>query len=203
MPPARPLRVKNPVPIDTAPNNVNSRRVGLLHDCAQGRESALRSLYDDLAPQLFPLLVRILKRTDLAEEALQDTFIKIWQHASDYTAAKGAVRTWVLSIGRYRALDMLRRERREVHWEPELIANELKGGHDEARESEVSSAAELRALRACLGELSGDQRASIHLAYFKGFTHAEIAAALQSPIGTVKSWVRRGLAGLKRCLGQS
>jgi RNA polymerase sigma-70 factor (ECF subfamily) len=172
----------------------------LLHGCAQGRRTALQSLYEQLAPQLFPLLIRILKRTDLAEEALQDTFIRVWQHAREYTAQKGSVRAWVLSIGRYRALDMLRRERRQVHWEPEAIAAAVTNNEDNVDETEIASYAEQRALRGCLGELSEGQRGSIRLAYFKGQTHEEIAAALDAPLGTVKSWVRRGLASLKRCL---
>jgi RNA polymerase sigma-70 factor (ECF subfamily) len=171
-----------------------------LHGCAQGRQAALESLYEDLAPQLYPLLIRILKRTDLAEEALQETFIRVWRHASHYTAQKGSVRAWVLSIGRYRALDMLRRERREVHWEPKAIAAALTENEDANDEIDVASFAEERALRDCLGELSDSQRGSIRLAYFKGQTHEQIAAALDAPLGTVKSWVRRGLASLKRCL---
>ncbi|HET7369596.1 MAG TPA: sigma-70 family RNA polymerase sigma factor [Gammaproteobacteria bacterium] len=185
---------------NAATKNDNARLTDLLHGCAQGRQAALQSLYADLAPQLFPLLVRILKRPDLAEEAVQDTFIRVWRHASEYTAAKGSVRTWVLSIGRYRALDMLRRERREVHWEPEAIATALAEGDNETDETDVTSLAEQRALRECLGRLSEGQLSSIRLAYFNGQTHEEIAAALESPIGTVKSWVRRGLASLKRCL---
>ncbi|MGH8292530.1 MAG: sigma-70 family RNA polymerase sigma factor [Gammaproteobacteria bacterium] len=177
--------------------------VGLLRACAQRQQPAFQRLYQLTSPQLFAILVRILKRRDLAEEALQDAFISVWRNAGSYTAQKGTPMTWLVSICRYRALDVLRREKREVPME------NADGGDDEAQLSvlsddpdagELISHAEARALQLCLEGLSESQRHSLRLAYFDGCSHEEIARALDSPIGTVKSWVRRGLQGLKRCL---
>ena len=181
----------------------NRRLTDLLHATAQGREKAFQELYQLVSPQLFAVLVRILKRKDLAEEALQDALLSVWRNAASYTAEKGAPMTWLVSICRYRALDMLRRTQREVPLEVVAVDGE-EGGTDIADESagdaELVSKAEERALEDCMQRLNEGQQRSLKLAYFDGCTHEEIAVSLGSPVGTVKSWVRRGLESLKRCL---
>lgn len=183
----------------------NRRLADLLHACAQGRQTAFQELYGQVSPQLFSILLRILKRKDLAEEALQDALLSVWRNAGSYSAEKGAPMTWLVSICRYRALDMLRRERREVSLEPALETAEdetaeTAGLADEAADPELISKAEERALEECMQRLNDGQQTSLRLAYVDGCTHEEIAAKLKSPIGTIKSWVRRGLESLKRCL---
>jgi|HubBroStandDraft_5_1064220.scaffolds.fasta_scaffold105782_2 RNA polymerase sigma-70 factor (ECF subfamily) len=183
----------------------NRQLTDLLHAVAQGRQAAFQELYGLVSPQLFAVLLRILKRRDLAEEALQDALLSVWRNAASYSADKGAPMTWLVSICRYRALDSLRRQRREVSLEPMLEGvedgtSELAGLVDESADGALISKAEERALDDCMGRLNDGQRSSIKLAYFDGCTHEEIAANLGSPIGTVKSWVRRGLESLKRCL---
>ena len=183
----------------------NRRLTDLLHATAQGREQAFRELYELVSPQLFAILLRILKRKDLAEEALQDALLSVWRNAASYTAEKGAPMTWLVSICRYRALDMLRRSQREVSLDPmlEAAADEgegLGGLADASADTAFVSKAEERALEDCMQRLNDGQQKSLKLAYFDGCTHEEIAASLKSPVGTVKSWVRRGLESLKRCL---
>ena len=112
--------------------------------------------------------------------------------------------TWVLAIGRYRAFDMLRREKHEVTLDPESLtaasdAATAATGNDTGPGA-ARSPAEYRRLRSCLDALSKEQRSSILLAYFQGRTQEEIATRLEAPLGTVKSWVRRALISLKRCL---
>ncbi|HEV7165818.1 MAG TPA: sigma-70 family RNA polymerase sigma factor [Gammaproteobacteria bacterium] len=183
----------------------NHRLADLLHAMAQGRQSAFQELYDQVSPQLFAILLRILRRRDLAEEALQDALLSVWRNAGSYSAEKGAPMTWLVSICRYRALDTLRRQRREVSLEPMLEgiedgSTEVAGLVAESTDTGLISKAEERALEDCMQRLNDGQRSSIKLAYFDGCTHEEIAVNLGSPIGTVKSWVRRGLESLKRCL---
>lgn len=181
----------------------NRLLVDLLHGCAQGRQPSFQKLYQLTSPQLFAILVRILKQRDLAEEALQDAFLSVWRNAASYTVQKGAPMTWLVSICRYRALDMLRRKRREMHTYPSDDEDEgdmLTGLTDESQVSGLISNAEARALKHCLDELKEGQRNSLRLAYFDGCSHEEIARFLQTPLGTIKSWVRRGLQELKRCL---
>ena len=179
----------------------NRRLTDLLHGTAQGRQAAFQELYGLVSPQLFAVLLRILKRRDLAEEALQDALLSVWRNAASYSAEKGAPMTWLVSICRYRALDSLRRTRHEVRLDPDAEDGE-GGGVADAQEAggEMISKAEERALDDCMQRLNDGQRASIKLAYVDGCTHEEIAASLKSPVGTVKSWVRRGLESLKRCL---
>ncbi|MGE5625291.1 MAG: sigma-70 family RNA polymerase sigma factor [Bacillota bacterium] len=179
----------------------NRRLTDLLHAVAQGRQAAFQELYRLVSPQLFAVLLRILKRRDLAEEALQDAFLSVWRNAGSYTAEKGAPMTWLVSICRYRALDSLRRTKREVPLEPGGDGDDSPTEiADEAGESDFVSKAEERALEDCMQRLNDGQRRSLRLAYVDGCTHEEIAANLHSPVGTVKSWVRRGLESLKRCL---
>lgn len=179
-----------------------AKLVAWMAGCARGDAAALERLYAELSPQLFGLLLRILQRRDLAEEAVQDTFVSVWRKASEYRADRGRVATWVLSIGRYRALDMLRRNRREIGMEPEdlLQASDARVAAEADAGELPRSLAEYRRLRRCLDALSREQRSSVVLAYFQGHTQEEIAALMKAPLGTAKSWVRRALMSLKRCL---
>ncbi len=131
--------------------------------------------------------------------------MSVWRNAASYSADKGAPMTWLVSICRYRALDTLRRQRLEVSLDPMLEdmedgTSELAGLVDESADGALISKAEERLLDDCMQRLNDGQRSSLKLAYFAGCTHEEIAANLGSPVGTVKSWVRRGLESLKRCL---
>ena len=172
----------------------------LLHRCAQGDKVAFRELYARCAPQLFAVLMRILGRADLAEDALHDVFIRIWENAATYRPQKGQPMTWMMSIARYRALDLLRGARSQrlvADGDDQLAGIETQDiGPQEAAEQSADG----RALRACLERLTDGQQKSIRLAYLSGYTHEQIAATLPAPLGTVKSWVRRGLQSLKVCL---
>lgn len=172
----------------------------LIQRCAQGDRAAFQALYTASAPQLFGVLLRILGKADLAEDVLHDAYIRIWQNAASYRPEKGQPMTWMISIARYRALDLLRgtRTQRLVDDGDDVIATL------QTEEPGPLAAAALsldgRALRACLEQLTDGQQKSIRLAYLRGYTHEQIAASLPAPIGTVKSWVRRGLQALKACL---
>ncbi len=173
----------------------------LIARCASGEASALRELYDRSAPQLFGVLIRILVREDLAQEALQDVFVRVWQNADSYREAKGSALTWMTSIARYRALDIRRNRSHEVSIGD---ATENLPADANTAETDPFASAQLHAdvarLNDCLGQLSSMQRNSVALAYLNGLTHPEISTVLHAPIGTVKSWVRRGLANLRECI---
>jgi RNA polymerase sigma-70 factor, ECF subfamily len=173
---------------------------GLLARSALKDQQAFADLYRRTSPKLLGMALRILHRQDWAEEVLQESFVSIWQHAGDYTAAKSAPVTWMTSIVRNRALDFLRRPREELPGEfeamLEVIADETPGLLDGLAERE-----EARSLVRCLETLEPSQRQTIALAFFHGLTHSELAAHLKAPLGTVKTWVRRGLERLKSCLG--
>jgi RNA polymerase sigma-70 factor (ECF subfamily) len=177
------------------------RLTQLLAAVSGGDQRAFAQLYEACSAHLFGLLLRILQRRDWAEEALQDCFLKIWQKSETYEPARGAPLTWLSTIARYRALDLLRMKRPEVELpeegeEPPLaLADPSQDPVDRAIEGEG-----LGRLRDCMRGLQEEQRRSVLLAYYEGYTHQELAQAMQAPLGTVKSWVRRGLTRLRECL---
>lgn len=172
----------------------------LLSRCGLGDKRAFAELYQLTSAKLFGVALRILRREDWAEEVLQESFVNIWNHAAEYAAAKSQPMTWMTSIVRNRSLDRLRRPHHEDTREDyDLLVENLRDDAAEPLEQLTQSAA-ASALARCLRELDSQQRQSIALAFQHGLTHSEIAAHLQQPLGTVKTWIRRGLERLKGCL---
>jgi RNA polymerase sigma-70 factor (ECF subfamily) len=171
----------------------------LLARCALRDEGALERLYRLTAPRLFALALRMLKRRDWAEDVLQDCFLAVWRHAADYRPERGEALAWMAAILRNRALDWLRRVDPETSLEeeafPEWATDERPGPLDR-----VLSSAAARALEDCLTRLQPRQRQAITFAYYQGLTHEELAQRLGEPLGTVKTWIRRGLEQLRKCL---
>lgn len=171
----------------------------LLEQCALGNRAAFADLYRQTSAKLFGVALRILRREDWAEEVLQESFVNIWRHAAAYSVYKSAPMTWMISIVRNRALDILRRPGLETaQLDPSLIEalqDQSAGPMDRLLKSN-----EAAALARCLQQLDGNQRQSIMLAFYYGLTHAELAKHLRQPLGTVKSWIRRGLQRLRKCL---
>jgi RNA polymerase sigma-70 factor (ECF subfamily) len=175
----------------------------LIARCALRDQRAFAALYEFSSAKLFAVAVRITRRRDWAEEVLQEAFINIWNHANGYNATKSAPMTWMTAIVRNRALDWLRRPREvevdEGHEElMASIPDESPGPEELLRKS-----IEAGQLAECLKALTEDQQRSITLAFFYGMSHAELAEQLHKPLGTVKTWVRRGLDRLKLCLDAS
>ena len=165
--------------------------------CAGGDRAALRALYDAEAPRMLGVAQRILRRRALAEEAVQDAFIQVWQHANRFDAARGSGRGFVYAILRNRALNILRGETRTELTDAldhDLASEEI--GPEEA----IMRLSEAGALRRCLKRLDPRRRHAITLAYAYGLTHGELAGRLGLPLGTVKSGLRRSLLTLKECL---
>lgn len=177
--------------------------VDLLAGVAGGDRAAFAELYALTSARLFAVLLRILKRTDWAEEALQDSYVRIWRRSESYAEDRGAPMAWLTTIARYRALDLLRARRTEPS---ELVADdgwpELESRADGAAlpDEAAANAQGLGQLQDCLDTLADEPRRSVLLAYYEGYTHSELAQRMQAPLGTVKSWVRRGLQQLRDCL---
>jgi len=173
---------------------------GLLARCALKDQRAFAELYRLTAAKLFGVVARIVRRDDWAEEVLQESYVSVWTHAVEYTQAKSAPMTWMTSIARNRALDWLRRPRLEAtgeEYEPVIANFADESPHALER---LAHATEAATVRRCLDALEGIQRQVIALAYFHGLTHSELAAHLSQPLGSVKTWVRRGLERLRGCL---
>ncbi|MFO1349663.1 MAG: sigma-70 family RNA polymerase sigma factor [Gammaproteobacteria bacterium] len=165
--------------------------------------ASFERLYRATAAQLFGLILRIVKNRELASEILQEGFIKIWHRAGDYRADKAQALTWMSAIVRNQAIDSLRRGAHQPTGAAEPIdaidwlADDALGPLDQADQDQQN-----QLLRGCIEQLEGEQRQAMLLAYFQGLTHEELAAEMRKPLGTVKSWLRRGLMRLKNCLDQ-
>ena len=170
----------------------------LLQACASGDQTALHSLYKGTAPQLFGIALRILRRRELAEEIVQDTFVRVWRSAHTFDPGRGTAMAWLARIVRNRCIDVLRQRGRETP---------LDGASIEDCEDPLSSPADLaalsrdaRRLQECLGELEENSRKVLGLVYYEGMTYQEAAVHVGAPLGTVKSWVRRSLVRLRDCM---
>jgi len=171
----------------------------LLQRCAAKDPAALQALYVRCGPQLLGILLRILGSRAAAEDALQDTFIRIWQQAGRYDAIKGRALSWMVAVARNRAIDLQRAARPTVL----LDAAEISGAEQMqvASTAETSEFSAARAtLQQCLKALAEMPRRCLLLTYQQGLTQDSIAQALDQPLGSVKSWVRRGLQSLKACM---
>jgi RNA polymerase sigma-70 factor, ECF subfamily len=181
-----------------AAHTMDDELARLIHACAARDRQALKRLYDLMAGQMLASMVRILRRRALAEEALQDVFVSIWQRAAQFEGARGPARIWLMAIARHRAIDVLRSERVDLYREADVEAlpePAMEGAGDWS-----SAGRSAAALARCFGELSGEQRRGIELAFVNGYSHADIARVTGEPLGTIKSWIRRGLASLRQCL---
>ncbi|MYM70804.1 sigma-70 family RNA polymerase sigma factor [Duganella sp. FT109W] len=172
----------------------------VLAACAQGDQHALHRLYQQDGRHLLGVALRIVRRRDVAEDVLHDAFVSIWQKAASFDAGRGAGRGWVYSVVRHQALNALRGSEREVAADSDLL-----DALQEAQADTVVEQFELQAtmgrLHECLAHLDSAKRNSIVCAYVDGCSHREIAERLKAPLGSVKAWLKRGLAALRECMG--
>ena len=176
----------------------------LINALAEEAEWAMEPLYERYNRVLYSLAYRMVADHQVAEDLLQDAFLSVWRRATSYSPQSGAVRSWLISIVHHRTIDYLRAVRRrsilkEATWE-EVEQDErtaFPDVWDEAWRS-VQSAQ----VRAALVNIPSEQRLVIELAYFQGWTHSEIAAGCEIPLGTVKAHMRLGLSRLKGLLAQ-
>lgn len=161
--------------------------------CARGEKFALQAIYIRDSRWLFGVIYRIVKRRELAEEVLHDAMMKVWNRARLYSPALGSARGWVYTVVRNHALNSVRKRMMEVSSdECEVPELSIVDNQELAQEAEK--------LSACLAHLDESKRNAIVLAFVDGYTHEQIAQRLGSPLGSVKSWIRRGLLKLKECL---
>ncbi|WP_032868319.1 MULTISPECIES: sigma-70 family RNA polymerase sigma factor [unclassified Pseudomonas] len=169
----------------------------LLAQCSLGNRQAFETLYRSVSPRLHGVALRFMGRQDLAEEVLQESFVRIWFNASRYEAHLSAPLTWMINITRNLAIDQLRKHREQPlsDGQQDAMADESPSAHEQ-----LDSEREALALNRCLDSLEGMQRQSITVAYFQGLSCSELADHLAAPLGSVKSWIRRGMERLRRCL---
>jgi RNA polymerase sigma-70 factor (ECF subfamily) len=169
----------------------------LLQRIAAGDRSAFMTFYERYAPRVWGLISRILCRREDAEDALQMTFWQVWRSAGKYDSARACPEVWLLLLARSRALDQLRRQTPVAS----LREEELSGGDYPGSELERGEIAQR--VRDALGQLPGEQSSAIRLAFFGGLTHEQIAERQATPLGTVKTHIRRGMQRLRELLREA
>lgn len=176
----------------------------LLARIAARDEASLGALYERYSGLTFSLLLRIVRDREVAEELLQETFYHVWRGAATFDAARGPVSSWLVTIARNRGIDELRRRRREPLWAPrsEQTQRELLLQSDPQADVAVLGASTTRRaeLARVLEHLPEAQRKALELVYFEGLSHAEIAARVGEPLGTVKTRIRLGLRKLRELM---
>lgn len=171
-----------------------------LQSCARGDRASLRRVFDSEGPRLMAIAMRLLRDPVLAEEAVQETLVKVWTRAASFHPERGAPRAWLSTILRNAALNILRSEGRQDHAaDGDIEALQDRMGADETDTVLRSLDPALR-LRLCLEALDARRRHAILLAYVHGWSHGEIAGRSGLPLGTVKAWLRRSINQLRECL---
>jgi RNA polymerase sigma factor (sigma-70 family) len=168
-------------------------------------EAALRELYDLTSSKLYGVAVRVVGNRDWAEDVLQEAFLNIWRIAGDYRVALSPPMAWMGVIVRSRALDFLRRrssERADAALELDDAISETVAGDSPNPMDTTQASEQAWALHECLRKLEAKQREVVSLAYLRDLSHSELAEQLKLPLGTVKTWIRRGLEQLRGCMGR-
>jgi len=196
------------MPIPTSDWSQRSQELSrLLARTGLGDRAAFATLYQQTSAHLLGVVLRIQRDRAQAEDILQEVYVNVWRAAQSFDAAQSQPLTWLTSVARNRAIDSLRRTQTQpqIQGSPassdeesdvyDTVADDAPGPLDL-----LSRASDARALSACMESLTAQQRQSVALAFFDGLSHAEVAARMRQPLGTVKSWVRRALLSLKSCL---
>lgn len=203
--PASTLRTRDVLPSAGSSVTEAADDIGtLLVEIGHGDRAAFAQVYRLTSARLFGVVLRVNSHRGEAEEVLQDVFVSVWHLASQFKQIRGDGLAWLVSVARHRAIDSvrLRQRRPQLAWCGDGV-DEQDGPYDglacpaRGPHELCSMASDATALAACLSALSAPQRHSIMLAYYEGLSHVEIAQQLGRPVGSVKSWVRRGLAELR------
>ena len=172
----------------------------LLQKTADGDQLAFKKLYEMSSPKLMGLCLRLMQAEALAEDVLQEGFIKIWDKADTYVPGKGKAMTWMSTVIRNKGLDKLRSLKSKAA-ETEIQYEGIEFASIDLEPDKIENLSQdVKGLMACLDKLKPDQRECILLSYYYGHTHQELADKLGRPLGTIKAWIRRGLEDLRPCL---
>jgi RNA polymerase sigma-70 factor (ECF subfamily) len=172
--------------------------VALLAAVAKGDQLAFERLYAATRAKLYGVILRILRRPDLADEVMQETYLKIWNAVGQFNPGVASPITWMVAIARNRAIDLARKK-------ADVAAEEVPEVLELAAETSDPLAArerseELERLLGCLGRLDPDQRRLVLLAYYNGMSREQLATKFDRPVNTIKTWLRRSILAVRECL---
>ena len=178
---------------------IDARLEDLLLQIASENAGAFETFYARTSAKIMSVVLAIVGERQTAEDLLQEIYLRVWSDAARYDPARGRPMTWLITIARSRAIDRLRADLRRS---ADSDVSEIEKLEDLSISAEdaVSQSQTVRRLTDCMSKIATDQRQCIQLAYFHGYTHTELAEHLKTPLGTVKSWIRRGLQQLNECL---
>ncbi len=165
----------------------------------RGEKAALETIYAATSAKLFGICLRILRNRQDAEDVLQEVYLNVWRRAGSFDPARASPITWLATLARNRAIDRLRSAKRSAGTEPVDAALEVADPSPDALAA-IESGEEASRLAGCIGELEERTAGAIRAAFFGGLTYSDLAERDGVPLGTVKSWIRRGLMKLKECL---
>ena len=172
--------------------------VWLIAAVAKGDAAAFERLYAATRAKLYGVVLRILRRQDLAEEVLQETYVRIWSGAGEFDPATASPITWMASIARHRAIDLVRR-RSELSLEEEPDAEVHSDSPDPLGRRDMTE--ELRRLLECIGHLEPDRQKLVLMAYYNGWSRERLAEKFEAPVNTIRTGLRRSLLDIRDCLG--
>ncbi|MGH8209621.1 MAG: sigma-70 family RNA polymerase sigma factor [Steroidobacteraceae bacterium] len=171
----------------------------LLAQVALGNREAFGALYRGTANRLFGICLRVLAERSEAEDALQDVFTTVWRKAAQFDATRASATAWLAMIARNKAIDRLRSLPARQMWSNIELAPELEDP-GASPPQQAQAATDRVQLERCLDLLEPRRRSLIRAAFFDGCTYEELATRIQAPLGSIKSWIRRGLLQLRECL---
>ncbi|MDN5851727.1 MAG: ECF RNA polymerase sigma factor SigK [Actinomycetia bacterium] len=171
-----------------------------LNRSARGDTAAFERIYDELSASVLGVAVRVLRNRAIAEEVAQEVLVEVWRRSARFEASRGSGKTWIMTIAHRRAIDRVRHEQASVDRDANVAAGATDRPFDDVSER-VEARLEGEQVRRCLEGLTDLQRESVSLAYYDGYNYREVARLLDSPLGTIKTRMRDGLARLRDCLG--
>jgi RNA polymerase sigma-70 factor (ECF subfamily) len=193
----RKLRLlRNTDPPDLTPNVLMER-------AARGDEAAFASLYDELAPLVYGVALRVVRNPAMAEEIAQEAFVEMWRLAARFDTTRGSVTSWASTITHRKAVDRVRSEQARTDREDRDHTTTQPANEDAEAVSNVERAETTAEVRNALDSLTQAQREAVTLAFYGGYTYKEVAVLLNTPEGTIKTRIRDGLIKLRDQLGST
>jgi RNA polymerase sigma-70 factor (ECF subfamily) len=187
------------------PESPDSQLIALLDRVALADESALKALYELTSSKLYGVALRVVTNREWAEDVLQEAYLNIWKVAGTYQATLSPPMAWMGLLVRSRGLDFLRRrasDRADRMQELDDVISDTVAGDSPNPMDTTQASEQAWALHQCLSQLENKQREVVSLAYLRDLSHSELAEQLRLPLGTVKTWIRRGLEQLRGCMGK-